>query len=64
METKRVRHKVVSSISDDQLAAIISKEYHENPNDFSTIRSFGMSDSKDFLYNTSARGINPILKWL
>ncbi len=64
METKRVRHKVVSAISDDQLAAIISKEYHENPKDFSTIRSWGMSDSKDFLYNTSARGINPILKWL
>ena len=64
METKRVRHKVVSAISDDQLAAIIAKEYHENPKDFSNIHSYGMSDSKDFLYNTSARGIDPILKWL
>lgn len=64
MEIKRVRHKVVSSISDDQLAAMIAKEYQENPKDFSTVRSYGISDSKDFLYNTSARGINPILKWL
>lgn len=64
METKRVRHKVVSAISDEQLAAMIAKEYQENPNDFSKIGSYGMSDSKDFLYNTSARGINPILKWL
>lgn len=63
METKRVRHKVVSAISDKQLAAMLSKEYQENPNDFSNIWSYGMSDSKDFLYDTSARGINPILKW-
>lgn len=64
METKRVRHKVVSAISDEQLASMIAKEYQENPNEFSKIGLFGISDSKDFLYNTSARGINPILKWL
>lgn len=64
MEPKRGRHKVVSAISDEQLAAMIAKEYQENPNDFSIIGSYGMSDSKDFLYNTSARGINPVLKWL
>lgn len=64
METKRVRHKVVSAISDEQLASMIAKEYQENPKDFSTIMTNGMYYSKEFLYSTSARGINPILKWL
>ncbi len=64
MENKRVRHKVISTISDEQLAAIIAKEYQESPNDFSSVLSSGMSDSEIFLRKTSARGINPILKWL
>ena len=64
MEAQKVRHRVASDISDEQLAAMIAKEYMENPKEFSNIQSYGMLDSKDFLYNTSARGINPILKWL
>ena len=53
-----------SSISDEQLILIINQERERNPSEFSNSRAIGITDSRKFLTNTSARGIAPIKKWL
>lgn len=60
--------KIYSSISDEQLAVIIARDYEINPSDFiksnSMVSESAIKDSSLFLHNTSARGIEPLKKWL
>ena len=56
--------KVYSSISDEKLAVIIARDYNNAPAEFSTSQTYVMTDSRKFLHNTSARGIEPMKKWL
>lgn len=60
--------KIYSSISDEQLAVIIARDFKRNPSEFISpsclIQESDLSDSKSFLHNTSARGIEPLKKWL
>ena len=61
-----VKRRVFSTISDEELAAKIAEEKRQNPNEFSSSSSQIMHfiNSKEILMNTSARGINPMKKWL
>ncbi len=63
-QPKRTRRMIVPALSDEQLALLIAEDYKKSPNEFSTRSSSEISNSKDFLFNTSARGINPMKKWL
>jgi len=56
--------KVFSSVSDKKLAVIIAREYDRTPAEFAVSPSCGIKDSREFLRNTSARGIAPMKKWL
>lgn len=60
--TRKHTEKVWSSVSDEQLAAILSKEYSQCPSDFSANTTDEIGS--DFIVNTSARGIEPMKKWL
>lgn len=64
MKRQRSRHTVFSSISDEKLALIIAEDYKNSPGEFSCGKTDVISDSAEFLSNTSARGINPMKKWL
>lgn len=57
-------NRVYSSVSDEQLASIIAKEEKEKPYEFSRKGSYEVYDSHSLLINTSARGIDPMRKWL
>ncbi len=57
-------NKICSSMSDEQLAIILSNDYKRNPTEFSPTQALGISDSKSFLHKTSAMGIDPMKKWL
>lgn len=56
--------KVYSSISDERLAVIIAKDYDRAPAEFAATPSCNLIDSREFLHNTSAKGIEPMKKWL
>ncbi len=64
MKRKRCRHTVFSSIPDEELALIIAEDYKNSPGEFSYGKTEVISDSAEFVSNTSARGINPMKKWL
>ncbi len=68
MEKNTRRHRVLSDVSDEELAMIIAREYTDRPEEFSSSNSSygitGITCSKDFLSKTSGRGIKPLLKWL
>lgn len=53
-----------SILSDEQLLAILTEDYKRCPLEFSTSGTSDIIDTKSFLKNTSARVIDPILKWL
>ncbi|MCM1490016.1 MAG: hypothetical protein NC095_04235 [Muribaculum sp.] len=57
-------NKEYSILSDEQLLAILKEDYKRCPLEFSTSGTSGITDTKSFLKNTSARTIEPILKWL
>ena len=54
----------MSRVSDEQLATMIAREYLQFPEDFSSVVSNEVIDSKEFLLNTSGRAIAPMKKWL
>lgn len=57
-------NRVYSSISDERLAAIIASDYARTPSDFSCSSVAEAVDAKTLLHGTSARGIDPMKKWL
>ena len=64
-KNKEVKRRVFSTISDEDLAAKIAEEKRQNPNEFSSSSQImHFINSKEILMNTSARGINPMKKWL
>lgn len=62
--SRKKSDKVFSSVSDEQLAILIARDYDRAPEEFAFVRSCGMTDSHVFLHKTSARGIEPMKKWL
>ena len=55
---------VYSSTTDERLAVIIAEDYKRNPEEFTNPSGAGVNDTKLLLRNTSARGIEPMKKWL
>ncbi len=65
MNKNMSRHRLFSTISDEELAMVLSQEYKDRPEDFSSLSSScNIVNSKEFISNTSGRGIKPLLKWL
>lgn len=62
MSRKHNRNKEWSTLSDEKLAAIIAHEYELNPSEF--VSHCVEEPGANFLVNTSARGIDPMKKWL
>lgn len=61
----RREYREYSSVSDDALAAMIAHDIASKPNEFEAkYTSSCVTDTKQFLHNTSARGIDPLKKWL
>lgn len=60
----RKSRMIVSALSDEQLAVILANDYNRAPEEFIPSRSVDTLNGKEFLVNTSARGIVPMKKWL
>lgn len=62
--TKHSRHRVASALSDEELARVLASDFEHNPSEFGLGADSIVSDSATFLKNTSARGIEPMKRWL
>lgn len=51
-------------MSDEELATILNSERKRFPDEFKSISSGYEGSSQNFLRNTSANTIYPLLKWL
>lgn len=64
MARRSNKYRIFSSISDENLALIIAGDYDRVPSEFSKSQAFDEIHPGDLLKNTSARGIEPMKKWL
>lgn len=65
MARQRKKDKVYSSLSDERLAIILARDYARVPAEFAvSLSQTHAIDNREFLHNTSARGIDPLKKWL
>jgi len=56
--------RIFSSISDERLAVILARDYARSPSEFFVSATSDITDPKLFLRDTSARGVDPMKKWL
>jgi hypothetical protein len=60
---RRYKNRIYSSISDDCLAILLAKDYERMPSEFSRSETSDIVNSNEFIQQTAARGIGPMMKY-